>query len=835
MVPDIGGLSPLVNGLLIHPPSDPTPGDMPADPSGSPPNTATITFTVIVNPAVPDGTVLSNQGFVSAPASGIVDQPSDDPGTTTPNDPTRDIVGNVPLLYATKTAALSNDLVTPGIVDPGDTLRYTITVLNSGTIAATGAVLTDSLPANTTYVPNSTTLNGTPVPDGATPPPLASGVSINSPGAGAGTIAPGDSAVLQFDLVVNIGTLAGTLIVNQAVVDTVELPTFLTDGDGNPGNGAQPTVVVVGAGQQMAITKQVMVVGGGPAQAGSTLEYVVTATNVALVPALNVVLTDTLPPGQLAYVAGSATMNGLVAGVSVAGSTITADYAGTYGPLAPSGVVVLRFRATLDPGLADGTVVTNTGVVAWSNPTQTASASVSVVVGSIPGLAALSGSAWHDTNFDNVRDVGEGALAGWTVELYRNGSLWNTVLTDANGDYRFNAVDPNDTTGVQYEIRFRALGAGPNTASLGRADSPFTNGLQRISAIIVASGANQQGLNLPIDPNGVVYNSMARVPVPGATLTLLNAGTGLPLPASCFGDPGDNGAQQGQITLADGWYKFDVNFSDPACPIRGSYLIAVTPPLGAYVAGYSQIIPPTSGPSTPAYLVPSCPGGIRVTVGAVSFCEVQPSEVAPPVSVPPASVIYRVHLLLDSSPVDSSQIYNNHIPLDPQLNGALAISKTTPLLNVTRGQMVPYVITMNNLSGTLITGVNLVDRIPAGFAYVAGSARIDDVPTEPSIAGLDLTWIGLDFTGTQVHTVKLLLAVGAGVTEAEYVNRAQVLNGATGLAITGEATATVRVMPDPTLDCTDVTGKVFNDVNRNGRQDEGEEGLSGVRLVTPRG
>jgi hypothetical protein len=32
-----------------------------------------------------------------------------------------------------------------------------------------------------------------------------------------------------------------------------------------------------------------------------------------------------------------------------------------------------------------------------------------------------------------------------------------------------------------------------------------------------------------------------------------------------------------------------------------------------------------------------------------------------------------------------------------------------------------------------------------------------------------------------------------------------------------------------------VTGKVFNDANRNGRQDDGEEGVPGVRLVTPRG
>jgi uncharacterized repeat protein (TIGR01451 family) len=520
----------------------------------------------------------------------------------------------------------------------------------------------------------------------------------------------------------------------------------------------------------------------------------------------------------------------------VAGTTITANYAAVYGVLQPGGVVVLRFRAVLDPGLATGTVVTNTGVVAWNNPAQTASASVSIVVGGIPGLSVLSGSAWHDVDFDNIRDPLEPPLAGWTVELYRNGLLWDSVLTDANGDYRLTNVDPNDTNGVQYEVRFRAPGAGPNTAMLGRAASLFTNGLQRISGIVVPPGINVNGLNLPIDPNGVVYNSMARIPVPGATLRLLNAGSGSPLPANCFGDPGDNGAQQGQITLADGWYKFDLNFSDSAaCPSGGDYIIEVTPPPGpTYIAGPSQIIPPPPADALTAFSVPACPGD---AVAGTANCEVQLSELAPVASVPALDprTVYHVHLLLSQPADESSQIFNNHIPLDPQLNGSIAISKTTPLLNVTRGQLVPYVITVNNVTGLLITDVDIVDRVPAGFAYVAGSALLDGVPAEPLVNGLDLRWEGLQFAGTQVRTVKLLLAVGAGVTEAEYVNRAQVVNGVTGAAISGEATATVRVMPDPTLDCTDVIGKVFNDANRNRVQDDGEAGLPGVRVVTARG
>ena len=87
----------------------------------------------------------------------------------------------------------------------------------------------------------------------------------------------------------------------------------------------------------------------------------------------------------------------------------------------------------------------------------------------------------------------------------------------------------------------------------------------------------------------------------------------------------------------------------------------------------------------------------------------------------------------DSRMPGTSQIFNNHIPLDPQLAGALAISKTTPLLNVTRGQLVPYTITVNNRAGLLLTDVSIVDRMPAGFTYVEGSALLDGVPTEPSV------------------------------------------------------------------------------------------------------
>src|SRR5512146_1270090 len=252
---------------------------------------------------------------------------------------------------------------------------------------------------------------------------------------------------------------------------------------------------------------------------------------------------------------------------------------------------------------------------------------------------------------------------------------------------------------------------------------------------------------------------VVRVPVPGAILTLRNGGSGAPLPVGCF----DDAAQQGQVTLADGYYKFDINFSDPACPSGGDFLIEVTaPPGNNYIAGNSQIIPAKSDASTAAFSVPACPGSADDAIPVTAlFCEVQASDSAPATSVRArsAGTMYHLRLRVDGSQSPgSSQIFNNHIPLDPELLGSIAISKTTPLLNVTRGQLVPYVITVNNVAGLRLTDVSIVDRLPAGFTYVQGSALLDGVSTEPSVVGRALSWNGLIIAGSQVRTVRLLLA-----------------------------------------------------------------------------
>jgi hypothetical protein len=64
---------------------------------------------------------------------------------------------------------------------------------------------------------------------------------------------------------------------------------------------------------------------------------------------------------------------------------------------------------------------------------------------------------------------------------------------------------------------------------------------------------------------------------------------------------------------------------------------------------------------------------------------------------------------------------------------------------------------------------------------------------------------------------------------------ARLLALAAGLALGNPAMAISTRFADPTFDCADVVGKVFDDTNANGYLDQGEHGIAAVRLATARG
>src|SRR6266568_3177086 len=348
----------------------------------------------------------------------------------------------------------------PATMNPGQLGQFTLNGQNTGSSDAWNATIVDKLPTGTT----GGMCNMTPQllsaqvfqADGVTPVagkgPLKAGTDYTLSYAGApactltlnmlsaaAVIGPTQRLIVTYQTQLDANTQNGATLTNVAGTtlwsngpssDTGRQSYTCTLTNGTPGVlDCQDAHTVTAVIPVVTITKQVAVVGGGLAVPGATLDYLVHVTNTSANPVNPVVITDNLNAagaGTLTYVAGSATMNGSPNGVSAAGNVITANYSATYGPLAPGGTIDLSFRATLGSTLAAGTIVTNTGVVTWNTPPQTASASVSITVGGIVGAPDLvftkSGPA--------TMSLGQWGQFGLNVQNTGTSDAWNVTLLD---------------------------------------------------------------------------------------------------------------------------------------------------------------------------------------------------------------------------------------------------------------------------------------------------------------------------------------------------------------------------------------------------------------------
>jgi uncharacterized repeat protein (TIGR01451 family) len=454
--------------------------------------------------------------------------------------------------------------------------------------------------------------------------------------------------------------------------------------------------------------------------------------------------------------------------------------------------------------------------------------------GLIPQLKPpiVNGYVYLDRNHTRVRPVDgtEAGQSGWTVVLKQNGTLICTTTTDATGFYQFDNLHCPG-----YEVSGLPIGSGfsitfskdgnnlPNVPTSGdnRGQVPPTGG--QILNITLNSADRVVEQNLPLDPAGVVYNTVTRQPVPGARVTITGP-AGFDPNTQLVG--GLNAMTQ--TVGADGLYQFLLQNNFPT----GVYTLTVVAPAGYLPA--------------PSTSLPACTNTLIVTLSP-NPALIQASDFAPTGSVTPqtnpatcpglipggaGTTQYFMSFLISNG--GSAPILNNHIPLDPILGGALQVTKTTPMVTTSRGALVPYTITATNTFAAPLTNVAIRDQLPAGFVFRNGSATRNGVAVTPTVAGGFVTWPTETFAPKEKKTYTLILVVGAGVGDTDYVNRAFVA-GATGTAISNIATASVRVTPDPTFDCPDIIGKVFDDKNANGYQDQGEPGIPGVRMATPDG
>ncbi len=179
----------------------------------------------------------------------------------------------------------------------------------------------------------------------------------------------------------------------------------------------------------------------------------------------------------------------------------------------------------------------------------------------------------------------------------------------------------------------------------------------------------------------------------------------------------------------------------------------------------------------------------------------------------------------------------------------LDITKLANKDEVVIGDVVTYTLIIKNITDKDVLQVKLHDALPPNFKYVPGSTRLngalapDPAGHRPLIFGLGTLLARVDSNGNGsadpgeqgYTTLSYQLIVGAGATPREYVNTVYALDVCDVCYISNNAEARVSVTLDPVFDLGTIIGKVFQDPNRNGKQDQGEKGVSGAMVVLDNG
>ncbi len=724
-------------------------------------------------PSLPAGAsvVFSIKGQLTNTASGDIDNQASIATAAGVVDPTPN---NNDSIARTKVTPLADLSITKRRVDntafvqAGSTVVYEIVLRNAGPAAATGVGIKDDLPASLLNTTWSCSVTGTGDCDTAKAGTDATGtgsVLLNNV-----SIAPGAGNAVTIRLTAKVANNVQQSIVNVA---TLQVPPSIIDP--NPNN-------------DIATDRSIV----APSLRGSVFadDNADRAKNSSETPIAGLTVTVTPDDGSPAIV-------------------VTTDANGEY-------------VVPVTPGKSYTVVVTSpAGKVATTrnNPQKiVADADGSQVIASPVGFAvasSVSGTVWRDTDHDRVRGSSEPPVSGFKVEVLDfEDKVVASSLTDASGNYSIAGLVPSNPTDPNtfYKVRFvdpanNVLYGRPLSNDPIQKNGKTENGI--IEALPLLPGVNTGNQNLPLDPSGVVYNSVTREPVAGALVRLIGPG-GFDASRHLLGGP----AQQSQTTSANGYYEFWLLPSAPS----GSYSLEVTAPQGLI---------------SPSAQIPAQASEAQVPSTGNVFA-VQPQANAPSNG---QDTTYYLRLQLA---VGGDQVVNNHIPLDPASPSELFTAKSVDKTAVELGDTLRYTISVRHVSGPGLNNLAVLDTLPAGFRYIPGTARVQADVNSPLTVTPDPTGgVGpaLSFNVGRLAPNQLLILsyrvrVGVGAMQGDGINRAYAQSGTSR---SNTAQAGVKVTEGVFTSDACIVGKVFVDCNNNHIQDSEELGIPGVKLYLENG
>ncbi|MDE2446046.1 MAG: DUF11 domain-containing protein, partial [Alphaproteobacteria bacterium] len=552
-----------------------------------------------------------------------------------------------------------------------------------------------------------------------------------------------------------------------------------------------PTITPIVAKPSIAVIKRLFSVvdtnNNGVTDTGDTINYTFDVKNTGNMPLSDVKLNDLLP---------DAVVTGGPIALLPAGSTDTTTFKASYVLKAADIAVGKLSNQAQVFGTSGSTTVSDFS----DNSSFTADRPTIATLGS--GIAMIKTFVgFTDTNRNGLTDVGDVANYAFTVKNIGSGEIKNVIVTDSTAQVYGGGL-PN---GV-----LLSLPAGTSNTTFFTAKHALTPedlaagglyNLAEVSGTSVLTGTQVTDFS---DPTSFYSDSPTYVSIPSQpSIALVKK-------LKSFVDANGSGIVDVGDTLV---YEFDV-YNTGNVNLTNLALTDTNAVLGALPAG-----------------------PITLAAGAQDFTTFTATHLVTLGEAKAGQVVNTATIHADlptggfvEDVSDNAKINGNAPTITPVFITTPVLTKVADKAEVKRGEIVNYTITASNL---VPTPFELVDIMPPGFSYVAGSATINGTAATPTINARNL-----DFPPTMPATGKLILKLklmaSTSLSTGKFINNAQLIAAFNG-EVMATAQATVTIIEEAVFDCSDVIGRVFDDKNANGYMDDGEPGLPGVRVVTVNG
>jgi uncharacterized repeat protein (TIGR01451 family) len=605
-------------------------------------------------------------------------------------------------------------------------------------------------------------------------------------------LAPGASTATAYTAVHPIVAtdVAIGRVINQAVAtgDALRIGAVSDASDAVDPNADNPTIMAVDTDPGIAVVKTISSVEDfnktGTTDAGDKITYTITVTNTGNTNLSNITITELLP---------DAVVTGGTLSTLLVGATDNTTFKATYDIKqvdVAAGRVDNQVRAQ---GLAGG----GQSVTDLSDDvSQTEDGQTTLTINNQPSVALIKTiDRTEDVNGNGFTDAGDVIHYAFAVHNTGNVPLNNVTLVDDN------AVVAG---GPIARLAAGAVDTATFTATHAITQSDIDQGgvqnraVVNATSTVLAGGITDESDDSSLTENDFTYLAIAEEPrialIKRISSVTDKNGNGI-------NDVGDiinyafTVTNTGNVTLAN------VTITDPNATMEGGPILALAPGRaegGIFKATHTITIP-------------------EGTAGFVS----NQAEVR---AASPTGVIIT-DLSDDNSLTENEPTIINVVLTPPDL------IKTAQRSEVARGDVVPYTIRATNVQGNTFF---IRDIMPPGFQYVAGSAKLNGEETiTPAQSGNTLTFTGLTAKDTVIE-IKLRLIAAVTSKTGRFVNKAEIVDTNSG-NVADRAEAAVTIKEEHVFDCSDIIGRVFDDLNGNGYADDGEPGLPGVRVITVNG